>query len=158
MISPEEEAYRDSDEMLWRGRRLEPYSFLRRTAAIALVRYFGGNMPEPVLAVWLALQSDEKARMARRDPAAVEAEIDAWADRENILTVEQEQLLPDAETRRVYEQIMSGILASTPEPADEAQKKSDIVPAIPQTTSQWLPPAVGAQSPEKDLSPTVSHT
>jgi hypothetical protein len=138
-IPPEELAFRDADEMTWRGQKLEPYSYLRKTAVVSLVNYFGGNMPEPVLAIWLGLQSDARARLARRAPDAVEADIDAWADEQKVLVLRQNSegqmaLLPDEETQSVYDRIMAGIMASTPKPSEESQKKSVTAQEIAQTT------------------------
>ncbi len=137
-LSPEELAYQRSDCMTWRGTTLEPYSFLRKTAAQALVRYFGGNMPEPVLAVWLALAPDAKCKLARRNPAAVEDEIDSWAQGEKLFSIRQRngeaELSVDEETERVYRQIMEDITASTSviaEPDADTEKKSTLAPETP---------------------------
>lgn len=87
-------------------------------------------MPEPVICIWLALANDAKCKLARRNPAAVEDEIDAWAQGEKLFAIRQRngeaELTVDEETERVYRQIMEDITASTSVIAerDTAEKKS----------------------------------
>lgn len=120
-LSPEELAYQRSDVMTWRGRDLEPFSYLRKTAAMALMRYFDSNMPEPVIVLWLSLQADEKVKRARRNPQGVEDEIDLWADEQRLL----DGVTPESECQQVYDTIMRDIAASMSRPAekDDAEKK-----------------------------------
>lgn len=126
-LTPEELAFERSGEMTWRGIELQPFSYLRKTAAMALLRYFQNNMPEAAIVVWLCLQSDDVVRRARRDPASVENAIDQWADQQGILC----GLEPDVETQRVYDTITADIAASASVPVgdDGAEKKSETEPA-----------------------------
>lgn len=131
-LSPEELAFERSGEMTWRGKEVEPFSYLRKTAAMSLLRYFGNNIPEAVVVVWVCLQSDGRVRMARRAPESVEEEIDAWAQAECVL----EGLVPDAETQRVYDAITADIAASASVPVqdDGAEKKSATGPVAQSIT------------------------
>lgn len=120
-LLPEELAYQRSDVMTWRGRDLEPFSYLRKTAAMALMRYFDSNMPEPVIVLWLSLQTDEKVKQARRNPKGAEDEIDQWAQDERLL----DGIFAEAEAQQVYDTIMADIAASMSRPVDkdDAEKK-----------------------------------
>lgn len=118
-LSPEELAYQRSDVMTWRGHELQPFSYLRKTAAMAFMRYT--SMPEPVIVIWLGLQSDKKVKQARSEPESVEDEIDQWADREKVL----HGVTPEPEIQAVYDRIMTDIAASMSRPLDrnDAEKK-----------------------------------
>lgn len=119
-LSPEELAYQRSDVMMWRGQELQPFSYLRKTAAMAFMRYT--SMPEPVIVIWLGLQSDKKVKQARSAPESVEDEIDQWAEDQRLL----DGVKPEEECQSVYDAIMADIAASISRPADKdaaAEKK-----------------------------------
>lgn len=130
-LSPEELAFQ-RDGQTWRGQPLEPFSHTRRTAARAMIRYFNGGQPEPVIVAWLSLVDITKVKQARRAPWEVEDEIDAWAEQHGIMAIRDGELAPDAETVRVYEQILQDISASgtrvVGDDNDSAEKKSATEP------------------------------
>lgn len=136
-LSPEEIAFQ-CDGQTWRGQPLEPFSHTRRTAARALIRYFMGGQPEPVIVVWLSLMPIKKVKLARRAPWDVEDEIDAWAEHHAIMAIRNDELCADPETQRVYEQLLKDITASTAKPVsaddDTAEKKSGTGPVTQQIT------------------------
>lgn len=121
-LTSEELAYQRSDVMTWRGQELQPFSYLRKTAAMALMRYFDQNMPEAVVVLWISLQPDINVRKVRRDPASAEIEIDRWSEDQRLL----DGVTPEAECQSVYDAIMADIAASMSRPADkdaDAEKK-----------------------------------
>lgn len=131
-LTPEELAYQRSDDvMTWRGQKLQPFSYLRITAAMSFMRYT--SMPEPVIVIWMGLQSDKKVKQARSAPESVEDEIDLWAEDQRLL----DGVTPEAECQSVYDKIMADIAASMSRPVDKdgaEKKRLGTAPASQPTT------------------------
>lgn len=96
-----ERAFRRSADYQWQGQPLQPYSFLRQTAALALGMRYGQlhegeyevcqgipvypALPQDIaLQLWLMHQPDPVCREARRNPEKFEALIDEWAEAQGI--------------------------------------------------------------------------
>ena len=136
-ISPET-AFRRSDSHMFRGQPLHGYSFRRQTTAELFGLHYGNvaatavhrreievpvadGAPEKVvvtnydgmlfdigLVLWLCSQPDERIKDIRRNPAAHEDELDAWAEEHNLRLN-----APDfAESYLLFMQIMADVEAS----------------------------------------------
>ncbi len=128
-----ERAFRESEALEFRGRPLEPFSFLRQTTAIELglrywrlspddlytikgeaeeVQMYDGMVMDAAIILWVCHQPDQTCRRARRKPRDYEAAIDKWAD-DNGVSVGGEYL---AEAMQVFGAIMGAVNASRGEP------------------------------------------
>lgn len=146
--TPADRAFRDSADYEFRGQKLEPWSFLRKTAAMALglkyyrltkddvftiphplgddrpadapaeIEMYDGLIFDVAVVLWICHQSDTTCRRARRSRSEFEAEIDAWAEKSGIAG---EHL---AEATGLFMRILSDETASTPLPDSGASAGS----------------------------------
>lgn len=106
-LDPQEIAFERSAEMQWNGHKLEPFSYLRKSAAIRLnvqwwklrpedittekvkledkeeevsIQHYDALVEDIAKVLWLCTHSDDECKRARRDPAWAESQIDEWAE------------------------------------------------------------------------------
>lgn len=105
-LDPQEQAFERSADMHWNGQKLEPFSFLRKTAAVRLgvkwwkltpadiitekvdlgkgksmdVQYYDDIGLDIATVLWLCTHSDDECRRARRDTQWGEEQVDQWSE------------------------------------------------------------------------------
>ncbi len=81
-----EAAFRRADDgYTFLGKKLEPFSFLRQTALIALSLKMGlTRSVEAATALWLMTQPDQIVRKARQNPDDFVEEIDAYGEKNGL--------------------------------------------------------------------------
>ena len=108
---PEQSFRRSLDGYHFRGRKLEPFSFLRQTALIPLSAEMGSSYASDVgIAIFLMMQPDGIVKQARQDPAAFIDRIDAFANDNGLGAIAGANF---AEARKLFEEIRADILAAT---------------------------------------------
>ena len=85
-IKPEERSFRRSDGYYFGDRKLEPFSFVRQSALLALIEAMGSSsLVQVAAATWLLTQPDAVAHKVRRKPDSFVKDVDAFANTNGIV-------------------------------------------------------------------------
>jgi hypothetical protein len=115
--SPEAAFRRAEGGYLFKGRRLEPFSFLRQTALLAIGLELGGSYAaEVAAAIWLMTLPDERVRAVRQDPVKFLEQIDQFADNNALGALAGRNY---QQARDVFEQIRKDIETCTGKPKSD---------------------------------------
>lgn len=98
----------------FRGKKLEPFSFLRQSALIALSLEMGATRAAELAAgLWLMSNPDAIVKKARQQPSAYVDQVDKFADDHGLGAVAGKNF---EEARKLFDQICADVEANTGKP------------------------------------------
>jgi hypothetical protein len=107
----------------FRGKKLEPFSFLRQSALIALSLEMGATrVAELAAGLWLMSSPDSVVKKARQEPSAYVDQIDAFADKNGLGSITGKEFQV---ARDLFDQICADVEANSGKPPADGETDDD---------------------------------
>lgn len=123
---PPTRAFRRSAGYTFRGKKLEPFGFVRQGAFFSLTAQMGSTpLVEMAILIWLLQQPDSVCHQARRDPEAAIAKVDKFAEEQGITMGGKN--LPAAKSlyRSIISDLRSTRVTPGPPPGSDGEEEDD---------------------------------